>query len=70
MLSKRSTNPDLKSLRAHVLAFVLAYNFAKHLKVLRWETPFEAICHAWTNTPEIFKLTCVASSRDQTLSLE
>jgi hypothetical protein len=28
--------PDLEALRAHVLAFVAAYNFAKHLKALRW----------------------------------
>ncbi len=27
--------PDLESLKAHVLAFVSAYNFAKHLKALR-----------------------------------
>jgi len=40
----------------HVLAFVSAYNFAKYLKALRWKTPFEAVCHAWTATPEIFKL--------------
>jgi hypothetical protein len=48
--------PDLESLKAHVLAFVSAYNFAKHLKALRWKTPFEAVCHAWTTTPDIFKL--------------
>ena len=47
---------DPESLEAHVLAFVSAYNFAKHLKALRWRTPFEAVCHAWTNKPEIFKL--------------
>ncbi len=27
--------PDLEALRAHVLAFVTAHNFAKHLKALR-----------------------------------
>ena len=48
--------PNLESLKAHVLAFVSAYNFAKHLKALRWKTPFEAICHAWTSTPDVFKL--------------
>ena len=48
--------PDLDSLKAHVLAFVSAYNFAKHLKAIRWKTPFEAVCHAWTTTPDIFKL--------------
>ena len=47
---------DLESLKAHVLAFVTAYNFAKHLKALRWRTPFKAICDAWTNDPTAFKI--------------
>jgi hypothetical protein len=46
--------PSLESLKAHVLAFVTAYNFAKHLKALRWKTPFEAICAAWTKDPKAF----------------
>ena len=32
------------------------HNFAKHLKAIRWKTPIEAVCHAWTTTPDIFKL--------------
>lgn len=48
--------PGLDALRAHVLAFVSAYNFARHLKALKWRTPFEAIAHAWTKSPEIFKI--------------
>lgn len=48
--------PDLESLKAHVLAFVAANNFAKHLKALRWRTPFEAICQAWTTDPSPFKI--------------
>ena len=48
--------PDLEALRNHVLAFVAAYNFAKHLKALRWRTPFQAICDAWTGDPSIFKI--------------
>ena len=47
---------DVESLKAHVMAFVSAYNFAKHLKALKWKTPFQAVCQAWNNTPEIFKL--------------
>src|SRR3954463_5005160 len=46
----------LASLSAHVLAFVTAYNFAKHLKALRWRTPFQAICDAWTRDPAPFKI--------------
>jgi hypothetical protein len=48
--------PDLKALQAHVLAFVTAYNFAKHLEALRWRTPFEAVCAAWQTDPSIFKI--------------
>jgi transposase len=44
----------LDSLKAHLDAFITAYNFAKHLKALRWRTPFQAICDAWTNDPDPF----------------
>ena len=48
--------PDLDSPKAHVLAFVSAYKFAKHLKAIRRKTPFKAICQAWTKPSHIFKL--------------
>ena len=48
-------SPDLESLKAHVLAFVCAFTFAKHLKALRWETPCQTITDAWPKTPAIFK---------------
>jgi transposase-like protein len=47
---------NLESLKAHVLSFVAAYNFAKHLKALRWRTPFEAIAEAWTRDQSPFKI--------------
>jgi len=31
-----------------VPAVVMAYNFARHLKALRWRTPFKVICEVWT----------------------
>jgi hypothetical protein len=45
-----------ESLRAHVQAFLSAYNFAKHLKALRWRTPFQAICNAGKADPTRFKI--------------
>jgi transposase-like protein len=48
--------PDLEALRAHVLAFVTAYNFAKHPKAPRWRTPFQAVCDAWKADPAPFKV--------------
>ncbi len=45
-----------ESLDAHLRAFLTAYNFAKHLKALRWRTPFQAICDAWTKDRSIFKI--------------
>ena len=47
---------DLESLKAHVLAFIAAYNFAKHLKALHWKTPFQTVCQAWTNDPSRFRI--------------
>jgi hypothetical protein len=47
---------DLQSLKAHVLAFVTAYNFAKHLKALKSRTPFQLICEAWTKDSSVFKI--------------
>jgi hypothetical protein len=48
--------PDLEALKAHVLAFGAASNFAKHLKRLRWRTPFQAVLDAWTKDPSIFRI--------------
>ena len=49
-------DPDLGALQAHVLAFVRAYHVAKHLKALRWRTPFQAVLDAWTKDPSIFTI--------------
>src|SRR5580765_1044565 len=46
----------LDSLVEHATTFVTAYNFAKHLKGLRWRTPYRAICDAWTHDPAPFKV--------------
>ncbi len=48
--------PDLEALRAHVPAFVAAYNFAKRLKALRWRTPFQAVRDACKADPSAFKI--------------
>ena len=42
---------DLESLNVHVLTFVCAFNFAKHLKALRWKTPCQTIVDAWQKNP-------------------
>jgi hypothetical protein len=44
----------LESLKAHLDAFITADNFAKHLKLLRWRTPFQSVCDAWTKDPQPF----------------
>ena len=46
----------LEQLREHVQAFVQSYNFGKHLKALRWKTPFRAMCEAWEKEPSRFRL--------------
>ena len=41
-------------LRRHVADYLAAYNFAKHLKALRWKTPYETIRALWEAKPELF----------------
>ena len=48
--------PDLDALKAHVFAFVMAYNFARHLKGLRRRTTLKVICEAWTENPDRFTI--------------
>ena len=57
--------PDIESLKAHVLAFVKTSNFAKHLKALRWKTPFEAIATHGQTTRRSSRSIRLTSSRDQ-----
>lgn len=49
----RQRNTAVEAPMAHVLAFVTACNCAKHLKALRWRTPSQAICVAWTRDPSV-----------------
>jgi transposase-like protein len=41
-------------LKAHLQAFLMAYNFAKRLKTLKGLTPYEYICQCWQKEPERF----------------
>ena len=43
-------------LESHLAVFLVAYNFARRLKTLRGLTPYEAICKAWTDEPNRFRL--------------
>jgi transposase InsO family protein len=38
-------------LKAHLQAFLMAYNFAKRRKTLRGLTPYEYICQCWQKEP-------------------
>jgi IS30 family transposase len=43
-----------QQLRDHLATFLMAYNFAKRLKMLKGLTPFEFICQQWQKQPERF----------------
>lgn len=45
---------SITDLRRHVRDWLLAYNYAKQLKALRFKTPFEAIRQMSDTKPEIF----------------
>ena len=46
---------SIHDLRRHVRDWLLAYNYAKQLKALRFKTPFEAIRQISKTKPEIFR---------------
>ena len=60
--------PDFESLKAHILAFVSAYNFAKHLKALRWKRHSKPSATPGPPRQTSSSSTRVTSSRDQTPS--
>ncbi len=45
----------VRELRRHVADDLTAYNFAKHLKALRWRTPYETLEALWASRPELFR---------------
>ena len=45
---------SINELRRHVRDWLVAYNFAKQLKALRFKTPYEAIEQIWKSKPEVF----------------
>ena len=45
---------SINELRRHVRDWLVAYNFAKQLKALRFKTPLEAIEALWQAKPDVF----------------
>ena len=45
-----------EQLREHLAQFLIAYNFAKRLKMLSGLTPYEYIGKCWQKEPERFRL--------------
>ena len=57
---------DFENLKAHITAFVTAYNFAKHLKALKWRTHIRSSARPGPNTRQSSSLTRATSCRDHT----
>ena len=45
---------SIEELRRHVRDWLVAYNFAKQLKALKFRTPVEAIHELWKSKPDVF----------------
>jgi transposase InsO family protein len=46
---------SIRELRRHVADYLTAYNYAKHLKALRWRTPVETLESLWATHAELFR---------------
>ena len=53
---KRYFYDSHKQLKAHLIDFLKAYNFARRLKPLKGLTPYEYLCKLWTQNPDRFTL--------------
>lgn len=53
---KRYYYDSHEQLRAHLDAFVTAYNLARRLKTLRGLTPCEYVCRVSTEKPKLFRI--------------
>jgi hypothetical protein len=45
---------SIQELRRHVADWLVAYNFAKQLKALKFRTPYQAIDELWKSNPDAF----------------
>jgi len=45
---------SIHELRRHVSDWLIAYNFAKQLKALKFRTPYQAIDELWKSKPDVF----------------
>lgn len=44
---------SMHELRRHVAEWLIAYNFAKQLKALKFRAPYEAINALWISKPDV-----------------
>jgi len=47
---------SIHELRRHVSDWLIAYNFAKQLKALKFRTPYQAIDELWKSKPDVFTI--------------
>lgn len=45
---------SINELRRHIRDWLMAYNFAKQIKALKFRTPYEAIEKLWKSKPDLF----------------
>jgi transposase InsO family protein len=46
---------SVQELRRHLADYLAAYNFAKQLKALRWQTPYQTLEALWRRSPQLFR---------------
>ena len=47
---------SVDDLKKHLMAFLLAYNFQRKLKALKFKSPYDTLISIWTSKPELFKI--------------
>lgn len=52
--TKKYYYETIDSLKKHLMAFILAYNFQRPLKALKYKSPYDTILDIWKIKPELF----------------
>ena len=54
--TKKYHYESVEALKKHLMAFLLAYNFQRKLKALKYKSPYDTLIDIWKEKPDLFKI--------------
>ena len=54
--TKKYHYDDVEQLKKHLMAFLMAYNFQRPLRALKFKSPYDSVIEWWKQKPALFKI--------------